>query len=191
MKTNGQWENKIIIFSGDNGLSLGDHGLFGKQNLYEFGGMHVPLVIADPGIPKGSSEPLVYLMDLFPTIAEFAGAKIPDGVEGKSLLPILNGKSKKVRKVLYTGYRNVQRSIRDERWKLIRYPIVDRTQLFDLKNDPHELNNLANKPKYHEKIQRMTTLLAKEMTSYADTFHLNIVNPKPAEWTPPLIGAFP
>ncbi len=153
MKTNGQWENTIIIFSGDNGLSLGDHGLFGKQNLYEFGGMHVPLVIAGPGIPKGSSEALVYLMDLFPTIAEFACAKIPDGVEGKSLLPILNRKSKKVRKVLYTGYRNVQHSIRDERWKLIRYPIVDRTQLFDLYNDPHELNNLVYKPKYHEKIQ--------------------------------------
>ena len=98
LKTNGQWENTIIIFSGDNGLSLGDHGLFGKQNLYEFGGMHVPLVIAGPGIPKGSSEALVYLMDLFPTIAEFAGAKIPDGVEGKSLCLSLTGRVRKYAK---------------------------------------------------------------------------------------------
>lgn len=67
LKTRGQWENTIIIFSADNGLSLGDHGLFGKQNLYEFGGMHVPLVIAGPGISKGKSDSLVYLMDLFPT----------------------------------------------------------------------------------------------------------------------------
>ena len=49
----GQFDNTIVIFSGDNGLSLGEHGLFGKQNLYEFGGMHVPLVFAGPGIPAG------------------------------------------------------------------------------------------------------------------------------------------
>ena len=59
LKASGQLDNTIIIFSGDNGLSLGEHGLFGKQNLYEFGGLHVPLVVAGPGIPKGKSESLV------------------------------------------------------------------------------------------------------------------------------------
>ncbi len=122
LKASGEWDNTIIIFSGDNGLSLGDHGLFGKQNLYEYGGMHVPLIIAGNGIPKGKSDALVYLMDLFPTFADFAGAKIPAGVEGKSLVPMLAGKEKKVREVLYTAYRDCQRSIRDDRWKLIRYP---------------------------------------------------------------------
>jgi arylsulfatase A-like enzyme len=97
LKSSGQWENTIIIFSGDNGLSLGEHGLFGKQNLYEFGGMHVPLVVAGPGISKGKSGAFVYLMDLFPTFVEFAGAKVPEGVEGKSLMPILSGKETKVR----------------------------------------------------------------------------------------------
>lgn len=74
LKACGQWDQTIIIFSGDNGLSLGEHGLFGKQNLYELGGMHVPLVIAGPGIPRGQSDALVYLMDLFPTLVELAGA---------------------------------------------------------------------------------------------------------------------
>jgi arylsulfatase A-like enzyme len=119
LKSSGQWENTIIIFSGDNGLSLGEHGLFGKQNLYEFGGMHVPLVVAGPGISKGKSAAFVYLMDLFPTFAEFAGAKVPEGVEGRSLVPILSGKESKVRDTLYTAYRGCQRSIRDDRWKLI------------------------------------------------------------------------
>ena len=191
LKASGQWDNTIIIFSGDNGLSLGEHGLFGKQNLYEFGGMHVPLVIAGPGIPKGRSEALVYLMDLFPTFAEFAGAKIPDGVEGKSLVPILTGKQTKVRDVLYTGYRDCQRAIRDDRWKLIRYPLVDRTQLFDLSTDPHELNNLADKPEHAAKVAEMTALLTKEMASHADTFPLTVANPKPAEWSPPAPGARP
>jgi len=185
LKASDQWTNTIIIFSGDNGLSLGEHGLFGKQNLYEFGGMHVPLVLAGPGISRGKSEALVYLMDLFPTFAEFAGARIPAGVEGLSLIPLLTGKQTKLRDVLYTGYRNCQRSIRDDRWKLIRYPLVDRTQLFDLSTDPHELTNLADRPEHAAKVAAMTALLAREMASYGDTYPLTVANPKPAAWSPP------
>ena len=185
LKASGQWDNTVIIFSGDNGLSLGEHGLFGKQNLYEFGGMHVPLVVAGPGIAKGKSEAFVYLMDLFPTFAELAGSKIPDGVEGKSIVPILTGKQTKVRDVLYTGYRNCQRAVRDARWKLIRYPLVDRTQLFDLSNDPHELGNLADKPEHAAKLTEMTALLAKEMASHADNLPLMVAKPNPAGWSPP------
>lgn len=189
LKASGQWDNTIIIFSGDNGLSLGEHGLFGKQNLYEFGGMHVPLVITGPGIPKGKSEALVYLMDLFPTFAEFAGAKLPAGVEGRSIAPILQGKTTKVREVLYTAYRDCQRAIRDDRWKLIRYPLVDRTQLFDLSADPHELNNLADKPEYAAKLAELTALLVQEMSRYADKSPLQVEKPKPAEWSPPTTHA--
>ena len=191
LKASGQWDNTIVIFSGDNGLSLGEHGLFGKQNLYEFGGMHVPLVIAGPGIPKGRSEALVYLMDLFPTFAEFAGAKVPAGVEGLSLVPVLAGKGNKLRDVLYTGYRDCQRALRDARWKLIRYPLVDRTQLFDLSADPHELTNLADRPEQAPKVAEMTARLAKEMTRYADAIPLAVAHPKPAEWSPSGIGNTP
>src|SRR6185503_11022683 len=185
LKAAGEWDNTIIIFTGDNGLSLGEHGLFGKQNLYEFGGMHVPCVIAGPGIPKGRSDALIYLMDLFPTFCDFAGAQIPEGVEGKSIAPILHDKKGKVRDALYTAYRNCQRSVRDDRWKLIRYPLVDRTQLFDLKSDPHELNNLAGKPDHATKVAAMTILLQREMERYADNAPLKVATPQPAEWSPP------
>jgi hypothetical protein len=191
LKTSGQWSNTIIIFSADNGLSMGEHGLFGKQNLYEFGGMHVPCVIAGPGIARGRSDALVYLMDLFPTFAEFAGAKNPDGVEGKSLVPLLVGREAKVRDVLYTGYRHCMRAIRDDRWKLIRYPLVDRTQLFDLSSDPRELSNLADKPAHAAKVAELMALLQKEMTAYSDTSPLKVSNPTPAEWTPPARGDKP
>lgn len=191
LKASGQWDNTIIIFSADNGLSMGDHGLFGKQNLYEFGGMHVPLVVAGPGIKKGKSEALVYLMDLFSTFVDFGGAKLPEGVEGKSLRPILEGKHTKVREVLYTGYRNCQRAIRDDRWKLIRYPLVDRTQLFDLSIDPLELNNLADKPEQRAKVVELTSLLQREMDNHADTIPLSVADPAPAEWSPNVGGDRP
>jgi len=185
LKAGGQWTNTLIIFTGDNGLSMGEHGLFGKQNLYEFGGMHVPCVFAGPGIPKGTSEALVYLMDLFPTLVDFAGATLPEGVEGKSLRPVIEGKSRKVRDVLYTGYRDCMRSIRDDRWKLIRYPLVDQTQLFDLRLDPRELNNLADKPEHAANVARLTAALEKEMSQYGDKYPLKTAHPKPAGWTPP------
>ncbi len=185
LQQTGQWNNTIVVFSADNGLSMGEHGLFGKQNLYEFGGMHVPLVIAGPGIAKGKSEALVYLMDLFPTFADFGGAKIPEGVEGRSLKPIIDGQQAKVRDSLYTGYRNCMRAVRTDRWKLIRYPLVDRTQLFDLSVDPLELNNLATKPELAARLAEMTTLLQKEMSAYGDSHPLIVANPQPAEWTPP------
>lgn len=185
----GEWDNTIIIFTGDNGLSLGEHGLFGKQNLYEFGGMHVPCVIAGPGIPHGRTDALVYLMDLYPTFCDLAGAPTPAGVEGSSVLPIAQGRASKVRDVLYTAYRDGQRAVRDERWKLIRYPLVDKTQLFDLRQDPHELTNLAEKPAHAAKVREMMARLEKEMARYGDTTPLKVANPKPAEWTPPPPGA--
>ena len=96
LEERGVLNNTIVIFSSDQGLAVGGrHGLMGKQNLYE----HVkpPLVMAGPGIPHGESNALVYLFDLFPTICEMAGANIPAEVEGKSLLPIVQGQQPRVR----------------------------------------------------------------------------------------------
>jgi arylsulfatase A-like enzyme len=185
LRKEGQWENTVVVFSGDNGLSLGEHGLFGKQNLYEFGGMHVPLVLAGPGIPRGKSEALVYLMDLLPTFADLGGAETPKGVEGRSLVPVMTGKEAKVREVLYTGYKQCQRAVRDDRWKVIRYPLVDVTQLFDLQNDPRERTNLADKPEHAGKLREMLALLEGEMRKYGDEAPLKVATPAPAAWTPP------
>ncbi len=191
LRESGEWTNTVVVFSGDNGLSLGDHGLFGKQNLYEFGGMHVPLVVAGPGIPKGRREALVYLMDLYPTFCELAGAPVPEGVEGRSLLPVAQGRQERVRDVLYTAYRDCMRAVRDDRWKLIRYPLVDRTQLFDLQADPHELNNRATDPAQAGKVAELMAILEREQKAYADTFPLRVEHPRPAAWTPPAPGTPP
>ena len=188
LKQAGQYHNTIFVVAGDNGLSLGEHGLLGKQNLYEFGGMHVPLIFAGPGISKGETKALAYLMDLYPTLCDLAGIPVPPGLDARSLAPVVEGRQPKVRNCLFTAYRDCQRSIRDDRWKLIRYPLIDKTQLFDLQADPHEMTDLAGKPESVGKIKELTALLEKTRKEYGDTAPLQVANPKPAEWTPPAKG---
>ncbi|MCX7006671.1 MAG: sulfatase-like hydrolase/transferase [Kiritimatiellaeota bacterium] len=111
LEASGQLANTVIIFAADNGLSLGDHGLMGKQNLYEFGGMHVPLVFAGPGIPHGTSDAFAYLFDVYPTVCELTGTPVPPAVESQSLLPVITGKKTGVRDVAFTAYRQCQRAV--------------------------------------------------------------------------------
>ncbi len=185
LKQAGQFENTVFVVAGDNGLSLGEHGLLGKQNLYEFGGMQVPLIFAGPGIVKGESTALAYLFDLYPTLCELTGIPVPAGLDAKSLAPVIKGTQPKVRDALFTAYRNCQRSIRDDRWKLIRYPLIDKTQLFDLQVDPHEMNDLAGQPESAGKITQLTALLEKTRQEYGDAAPLQVATPAPAEWSPP------
>jgi len=184
LKDAGQYDNTVIIVAGDNGLSLGEHGLLGKQNLYEFGGMHVPLVFAGPDIPKGETDALAYLMDIFPTVCELTGTPIPEGIDAKSLAPIMTRKAAKVRDYAFTSYRGVQRAIRDDRWKLIRYPQVNKTQLFDLKDDPREMNDLSGKPEHADKVKEMTALLEKAQKEHGDSSPLTVDAPKDPAWSP-------
>jgi arylsulfatase A-like enzyme len=177
-------DNTIVIFSGDNGLSLGDHGLFGKQNVYEYGGMHVPLVLAGPGIRAGRSDALAYLFDLFPTICDLTGTPIPAVVESKSLVPVMTGERESVRDYLFTAYKP-QRAVRTDRWKLIRYTHVNKTQLFDLQTDPRETNDLADKPEHAGNVEEVMALLAKAQKQWGDTTPLVSPSPASPDWTPP------
>ena len=169
LKERGLDDNTTIIFSSDQGLAVGGrHGLMGKQNLYE----HVkpPLIFSGLGIRHGQSDALVYLFDLFPTLCDLAGAPTPAVVEGRSLLPIIQGRERKVRDTLFGAYRDCQRMIRDERWKLIKYNAngVKNAQLFDLKNDPDELKNLADSPKHATQRARLEALLADARKHFGD-----------------------
>jgi arylsulfatase A-like enzyme len=151
LKELGIYENTILVYSSDHGLAVGSHGLMGKQNLYEHS-MKVPLVFSGPGIPRGESSSLVYLLDLYPTLCGLAGALQPEGIDGRDLGPIVRGEDFQHRKALFLGYRDVQRAVRDERWKLICYPHINRCQLFDLENDPDELTDLVNDPDQQARI---------------------------------------
>ncbi|MCC8173311.1 MAG: sulfatase-like hydrolase/transferase, partial [Odoribacter sp.] len=123
LKDKGLYDNTIIIFSADNGLAVGQHGLMGKQNLYQHS-INIPLMIKNTGKDNQQviKEQLCYLIDLFPTFCDMAGETIPESVDGISLLPIIK-ENKPVRNELYFGYRNFQRGIIDGEWKLIEYNV--------------------------------------------------------------------
>jgi arylsulfatase A-like enzyme len=117
-------------------------------------------------------------------------------LEGKDLSGIIQGEMPSVREQVFTAYTFSQRAIRDRRWKLIRYPKVDFTQLFDLQTDPYELNNLAQKPEYATKVKKMMEDLKKHQQLYGDTFPLTAseissqvfdyksIDRKPDQWQP-------
>lgn len=160
LKATGQTENTIIVLAGDNGLALGQHGLLGKQNVYEHS-VNVPLVFCGPNIPKNQkNDALAYLHDIFPTLCGLTGLDIPASVQTIDLTPVIKGEKKEVRKSMMYAYNSWpgdllnknrkhnpgggHRAVRKGDYKLIvsAKKEVFTYQLFDLKNDPWELNNL-------------------------------------------------
>jgi arylsulfatase A-like enzyme len=145
--------------------------------------MHAPLIFAGPGIPRGKqADALCYLLDIFPTLGALAGVEGPEGSEGKSLTSVIAGKQAKVRDSLFTAYTKVQRAIRDDRWKLLVYPQINKVQLFDLKNDPAETKDLSTDKVHAAELERLTGLLKDWQKQSGDTQPLRSENPQPSEF---------
>ena len=172
----GRYDNTVIIFSSDHGLALGSHGLMGKQNMYEHT-IGVPFIVAGPGIPQGKrTAAQIYLRDMYPTTCELAGVTIPESVESKSFVPILAGAATQIHPAVYGYYHNDQRMIRTERWKLIRYPRLDRYQLFDLKSDPAELMDLSSKAEHRKLLADLAAKMEEWFRNRGDP--LDSTNPE-------------
>jgi arylsulfatase A-like enzyme len=153
----------------------------GKQNLYEHS-MGVPLIFSGPGIPQGkSSDALAYLFDVYPTVCHLVGAKAPEGLDGKSLAPIIQGKTENVRDTIFLAYRDLQRAVRRGRWKLLVYPQVNKIQLLDLQKDPYETKNLADDPSETMRIAELLAVMREQQKLFGDTQPLMSENPKTAD----------
>ena len=171
----GQLDNTIIIYTADHGLAVGQHGLFGKQNLYSHS-IRVPSIFVGPGVPEGQSvDTLTYLYDVFPTVCDLTKVDCPDTVEGYSLVPLMEGCVDKVRDTVFAAYKDIHRTVSDGRWKLIRYYVSEETgrgtdciQLFDLEQDPWETTNLAELPEHSERIQTLAIELKRWQTETDD-----------------------
>jgi arylsulfatase A-like enzyme len=177
--------NTLIVFSADSGVARGSHGLIGKQNLYEHS-VRVPLIIAGPGVPKGQrTDALCFLFDVLPTLGKVCGVSAPQTSEGREFTALFAEPTSAHRSQLFFGYRNVQRALSDGRWKLIRYPQIDRTQLFDLQADPFELTDLSAQPEHAARVADMLARLAAEQKAVGDPLPLVVAKPQPAGWTAP------
>jgi arylsulfatase A-like enzyme len=165
----GELGRTLVVFTSDHGLALGSHGLMGKQNQYEHTA-NVPLILAGPGVPAGKAfAAQCVLRDLFPTACELAGLPIPDGVQGKSLVPVLTGRKAEVRDAVYGYFTDTQRMVRTpDGWKLIWYPRIGRTQLFNVADDPDELHDLSANPAHAARRMRMSAALKAWLRNRGD-----------------------
>lgn len=178
-------KNTIVVFAADSGVARGSHGLIGKQNLYEHS-VRVPLIIAGPGIPADRrTDAMCYLFDVLPTLGRRCDVAAPNAGESIDLSPVLADPGVPARERLLFAYRDQQRAIREGRWKLIRYPQIDREQLFDLRTDPYETTNLADRPEHAARVAELRKTLAAEMQASGDRAPLQVASPTPADWSPP------
>jgi choline-sulfatase len=173
-------ERTLVIYNGDHGYMLGQHGRFEKHCSFE-PAIRAPLLMRWPDKvkPEQNSSALVEFIDIAPTILEGCGVKVPASVQGKSLLPLLEGKVVEHRPHVVVEYsENEEALIRTERWKLVYTtgkrlrqdgyatgkPLPGRTiRLYDLKEDPDEMTDLSRAPEQAERVRRMTKLLAEHM----------------------------
>ena len=178
-------KNTIVVFSADSGVARGSHGLIGKQNVYEHS-VRVPLLISGPGIPAGKrTDAMCYLFDVLPTLGKLCDVPAPKTSEGIEFTSFVERSHEAVSTAVAVCLPQRPASGPRRRWKLIRYPQVDKTQLFDLRLDPDETNNLAGKPEQAARVRALTALLAKEQKQFGDTTPLTVAKPNSGEWTPP------
>lgn len=164
-------DDTVIIFAGDHGLAIGSHGLLGKQNLYEHS-MRSPLIVVGPGFPAGTTrDDFAYLHDLPATVLAAAGLAIPESMDGLDL-HLDTG-----RNGVLTRYRQIQRAWRDDRWKVIWYPKIDRWQVFDLLADPEETVDLARDPANAGLVTALRRRLQDARVEHRDTTDLLIDRP--------------
>lgn len=164
-------DNTLVIFLADQGISLGAHGISGKQTMYEEG-IRLPLIMRYPRPKRGSAENanLVSLIDIFPTICEAAGVEIPQSIEGRSLLGLYQGEGHWNREHIFASFvspvrhRLNIRCVRTKHYKLIHHLTTGEIELYDLESDPYELKNLAGLAGF-DKIQRR---LAARLTAWRE-----------------------
>jgi arylsulfatase A-like enzyme len=173
----GQAANTYVIFTADHGLAVGQHGLMGKQNLYDHS-IRMPLLICGPGVPAGKRvDEMVYQHSLFATTCELAGVTAPGTLEFPSLVDLWNGPGREKHDAIFSYYRGFQRAVRTRRHKLIVYPQVGVTQLFDLDKDPWEIHNLAG--------ERESSALRSALLERLRRFQRELGDDLPPAATPP------
>ena len=177
LEKKGLKENTYIFFSSDHGLAIGEHGLLGKQNMYDHS-VRVPLMVVGPNIPKGKKiDADIYLQDIMATSLDIADVKKPEYIEFNSFLDLVNDKqTQSSYNSIYGVYeKGSQRMIRKDNYKLILYPKVKQMLLYNLNEDPLEMNNLAKNPENSDKIKSLFKDLVQLQKEKGDALDLESI----------------
>ncbi|GAB1857545.1 sulfatase-like hydrolase/transferase [Flavobacteriaceae bacterium MHTCC 0001] len=176
LEATGKMDNTYIIFTADHGLAIGKHGLLGKQSQFDHS-IRAPFIIVGPNISKGKKiKEDIYLQDAMATSLELGGVEKPDYVFFNSILGLISGKQTKSHyKAIYNGYRDTQRMIRKDGFKLIVYPKIEKVLLFDMANDPEEMLNLSEDITYQPKVKLLFEDLMKLQTEMDDTLDISYI----------------
>ncbi|TMM56772.1 DUF4976 domain-containing protein [Maribacter algarum] len=179
LEATGKMDNTYILFTSDHGLAMGRHGLLGKQTQFDHS-IRPPFMIVGPDIPANKKvDADIYLQDAMATSLELAGVDKPDYVYFNSVLDLVYGsRTESHYNGIYNGYINFQRMIRKDGFKLMVYPKGNTVLLFDMKNDPEEMNNLSEKQEYQEKIQSLFADLQQLQKELNDPLDLSEIYQK-------------
>jgi len=176
-------EDTVVIYTSDQGFYLGDHGWFDKRFMYEQS-LRMPFLIRYPAEIKAGriDDNIILNLDFAPTLLDFAGAEVPEQMQGRSIRPLLrDDAAPDWRDSMYYHYYEypavhmVKRhyGVRTRRYKLIHfYYDIDAWELYDLENDPNELNNVIADPKYSDVVKELKAELSRLQTRYGDSDEL-------------------
>ena len=179
LEENDLMDNTLIVYTSDQGFYMGEHGWFDKRFMYDES-FRTPLVMIPPKgyKAKGDITEMVQNIDYAPTFLDMAGVKVPEDMQGVSLVPLLKGQHpKEWRDAIYYHFHEfpaehmVKRhyGVTDGRYKLMHfYNDIDQWEMYDLENDPNEMNNLYGKPEYADLQTRMLGILKAKQVEYDD-----------------------
>ena len=180
LETSGKGSNTYVILTADHGLAVGEHGLMGKQNLYDCS-IRMPLLVTGPGVKAGTRvDEFVYQHSMYATTCDLAGIPIPASVEFPSIAPLLRGEPQPLHDAVFSYHRHTQRTVRTKTHKLIVYPEVQRIQLFDIEKDPWEMHDLAEEAEMASLKEQMMQRLQRFQKELDDP--LNLEDPLHGVW---------
>jgi choline-sulfatase len=171
-------DNTWIFFTADHGLAVGQHGLMGKQNLYDHS-LRVPFIVVGPGVPRNrTSDAPIYYQDVMPTTLELAGIEPPEHVSFQSLLPLIRGEGQSKYPSIYNAYMHLQRCVTQDGWKLLLYPQIKKVRLYHVAEDPYERYDRADDASQAARIKRLFAELLRWQEQTSDSLDLSKAYPE-------------
>ena len=160
LEATGQRDNTIVIFTSDHGYHLGEHDMWQKVSIHEESAK-VPLIISVPGKKPAVCHSLAELIDLYPTVSQLCGLKIPGNIQGKDISGMLDDPAVKVRDAALSSGKG--RLLRTEKWALLDYGKTG--ELYDMEKDPKQYDNLFSDSNYAETLTKLREKLKSKLNA--------------------------